>query len=256
MMTVDVSGPRPGPENMDADVRSAQDCLRGRVHPHLRLYGWQPAAISLGAHQSVDMLRSGYAAMHGVDVVTRPTGGGAILHTDELTYCVTLPLLGRTPSAVYAIIVSAILRGLRSLGVGADAERWPTPSSPNGAYAAQPVCFSGIARDEVRVNGRKLVGSAQRIYGGGNGDRVILQHGSILLSDAHALLPVYLKGNMQGSAAQQVRDLRARSTSLEAERGRRVPWNEAAEAMHSAFRSTPALWEIEAGHHQEQEVRA
>jgi len=43
-----------------------------------------------------------------------------------------------------------------------------------------PPCFSSAARSEIMVNGRKLVGSAQRQMGD-----ILLQHGSVLIGAAH-----------------------------------------------------------------------
>jgi len=186
------------------------------------------------------------ARHHGVDIVTRPTGGGAILHTDELTYCVTLPLQGRKPSAVYNLITSALLSGLHTLGLRAAAERWSSSFSPDGPYEPDQLCFSGVARNEVCVGGRKLIGSAQRIYRTPAGDRVILQHGSILLSDAHTLLPVYLKHRSPGKTAQNIRDLQKRSTSLYEVLGNIPDIGAIMEAFQRGFEDTPALWAIPA----------
>lgn len=256
MIQVDIVGPRTGAENMRSDIQSATECLRGRSHPHLRLYTWQPAAVSLGAHQTPDLVDRSITSIHGVDVVIRPTGGGAILHTDEVTYCITLPLGERSPTNVYAIITEALLSGLRGLGIDADPETWPSSFAPGGTYVPEPVCFSGIARNEIRVRGRKLVGSAQRIYRAEIGDRVILQHGSILMSDAHALLPVYLNARGRGTALHQVQKLRERSTSVGQECGTRVPAEEVMEAIRKGFEAAPALWLAGAMEDQRQEVIA
>jgi lipoate-protein ligase A len=55
--------------------------------PILRIYGWHPAAISIGYFQSmneeVDLAK---CREFGVDVVRRFTGGGAVLHEFELNY--------------------------------------------------------------------------------------------------------------------------------------------------------------------------
>jgi len=241
MIVVETPGALSGAENMDADVRSAMDCVHGRREPHLRLYTWNPAAISLGAHQDPSLIDRTKARLHGVDVVQRPTGGGAILHTDELTYCITLPLGGQSPTDVYGQITNALLRGLTALGIAADAETWPTAASPDG-YSMEPLCFSGIARHEIRVGGRKLVGSAQRLYRSADQGHVVLQHGSILLSDAHTMLPVYMSERVFGMTTQKVAELKDRSTSLEALMRSRPDMTAVIDAIRFGFEQTSALW--------------
>ena len=71
-------------------------------------------------------------AAYGWDIVRRPTGGKAILHTDELTYSVALPI--QHPLAVGGVIESyreiskALLAALRHLGADVHADpkhgRW------------------------------------------------------------------------------------------------------------------------------------
>ena len=49
------------------------------------------------------------------------------------------------------------------------------------------VCFAVPAKSELKFDGRKLVGSAQRKFG-----NVILQHGSILCGEFHKKIVDYL----------------------------------------------------------------
>ncbi len=67
-------------------------CQQGNAPPTLRLYGWQPPAVSLGYFQklesAVDMEE---CRRRGIDVVRRMTGGRAVLHHHELTYAVIAP---------------------------------------------------------------------------------------------------------------------------------------------------------------------
>src|SRR5258708_19771135 len=60
--------------------------------PTLRLYRWNPPCLSLGYAQSADDADLERIQARGWQVVRRLTGGRAILHTDELTYSVALPL--------------------------------------------------------------------------------------------------------------------------------------------------------------------
>ncbi len=181
------SGALTGAENMHRDEESAR---RLQNHPgpgssaSLRLYHWQPWAVSLGHHQSSEDLDLGRCAAEGIDVVRRPTGGRAILHAEELTYCVVMYTGRRSVLTVYNDISHALVRGLQLFGVDVALQK----SQPNFTevyrHASSIPCFTSSARYEIEWRGKKLVGSAQRRYGDGERD-VVLQHGSILCGPAH-----------------------------------------------------------------------
>lgn len=157
----------------------------------LRLYRWQPWAISLGYNQTADAIDLERCRADHIDVVRRPTGGRAILHAEELTYCVAMYAGTKSVMAVYNDISRALVRGLELLGVEATLQR----SQPDfgAAYrdASSIPCFTSSARYEIEWRGRKLVGSAQRRFSDGAHD-VVLQHGSILCGTAHRRLADYL----------------------------------------------------------------
>jgi lipoate-protein ligase A len=60
--------------------------------PTLRLYGWALPCLSLGYGQRAREADVARLAERGWEIVRRPTGGRAILHTDELTYSLALPI--------------------------------------------------------------------------------------------------------------------------------------------------------------------
>ena len=63
-------------DEMEASLAAGDE-----VRPVLRLYAWEPAAVSTGRHQQLERacdLAACRAA--GVDVVQRPTGGRGVLH--------------------------------------------------------------------------------------------------------------------------------------------------------------------------------
>jgi lipoyl(octanoyl) transferase len=147
----------------------------------LRLYRWAPACLSFGRNQHTrDVYDASAVAAAGLGVVRRPTGGLAVLHDRELTYCVTAPIASfGGPRAAYHAINRALVYGLRGLGVDARLAAAGRRREPR-RMAADP-CFQEPAEGEVMVGGRKLVGSAQRCERG-----TLLQHGSILLSNSQA----------------------------------------------------------------------
>jgi len=166
--------PLPGEQNMRVDEQLLQDALTGQAS--LRFYQWDLPTVSLGHFQA----RQGLEVpprFAGLPVVRRLSGGGAILHDQELTYSCAIPAahpLCRDPGQLYDLVHTAIISVLSSVQVscrmrGAD------------AFADESfLCFSrGDARDIV-IGRQKIVGSAQRRRQG-----AILQHGSILLRASH-----------------------------------------------------------------------
>ena len=174
-----------GAENMARDEALMRACAHG-ARPTLRLYGWKRPTLSLGAHQPGSDADLRACRERGVDLVRRPTGGGAVLHHLEVTYSVS-GRLGEAPLpssvlGIYDRISEALVAGLGRLGVGAEAVR----ASSRGRAPAD--CFKAQSAREIVVHGRKLVGSAQVRRKG-----VFLQHGSVLLDLDRALLAIVLR---------------------------------------------------------------
>jgi lipoate-protein ligase A len=155
--------------------------------PILRLYRWEPAAVTIGYNQDFADFDADAVAAAGCDLVKRPTGGRAILHADELTYAVVGtspgPVFGRSLHETYMKINEALLAFLADRGIVADISAGESRADAQGL-----VCFKSAGRHEVSVGGRKLIGSAQRRTAG-----VFLQHGSILAGPRHLELPGFLR---------------------------------------------------------------
>jgi len=76
--------------------------------PVLRLYGWQPPALSLGRFQKAgDDLDLARCRADNLTIVRRITGGGAIWHADELTYSLVC-----APSQIPPAVQEGFLRVL------------------------------------------------------------------------------------------------------------------------------------------------
>ena len=180
-----------GARNMAVD----EAILQGYVHSHtspvptLRLYAWNPPALSLGRTQKARISADReFLVARGIDLVRRPTGGRAVLHEAERTYAV-IGSLRRSPfnggvHEVYRRIARVLREALRRLGVPAGAAPAEGSSpSPRGGDGVGPACFDAPGVHEIVVGGRKVIGSAQLRRRG-----AFLQHGSILLdSDAARL---------------------------------------------------------------------
>ena len=178
------SPPLPGDFNMAADFTLAQHLSSETAV--LRLYTWLKPTISLGFHQKSTDIDFDCCRQDGIDVVRRPTGGRAILHWQELTYCfIQKASAGENGRSVlrriYQSVHQALGEALAQMGVKlsyTSENRKPQPHNP--------LCFASSAGSELEIEGKKVVGSAQRLI-----DNTILQHGSIILGDKHLLMPRY-----------------------------------------------------------------
>ncbi len=174
---------------MALDERLAALLRGGTGGPVLRVFTWNPPAVSLGLHQDAAELDAERCAADGVEIVRRPTGGRAILHEAELTYTVVMFAHGGVMD-VYNRISEALVEGLRRFGADVEMNR-VQPGRPGTAGAPSTIpCFTSTAKYEIEWRGRKLVGSAQRQY---REEGVVLQHGSILTGPAHRRLVHYLR---------------------------------------------------------------
>jgi lipoate-protein ligase A len=188
----------------------------------------------LGYAQPVSDVDTARLAERGWGLVRRPTGGRAILHTDELTYSVLAPMA--EPRVLGGVIESyrqlshGLLRGLEILGLRANAEK--KEKSPNGptAQSPNPVCFEVPSDYEITANGQKLLGSAQVRKKG-----IVLQHGTLpLVGDiARICEALVFESEVERESAKE--RVRARATTLETVLGTAPTWAEAAQALQSGF---------------------
>lgn len=215
---------RDGAWNMAADEAILAAVAHGDSPPTLRFYGWEPPCLSLGRAQSADDVDLAACVAAGITCVRRPTGGRAILHKNELTYSIALPL--DDPRAAGDILESyrrlseGLAEGLRTLGI--PVER----AEPRGV-AADPAtaCFETLAGYEITIGGRKLLGSAQF-----RTNKALLQHGSLPLHGDVAAIADFLALPQADRAALRQR-LRAAAITLEEALARPVPFSEAAQAL-------------------------
>lgn len=215
---------------MEFDERAAHLTDQEPGHPALRFYGWKPPAISIGYNQAMDDFDIERISSAGIDIVRRPTGGRAILHSDELTYSVVMRLDDRGPRAIYKFINEGLLQGLKFLGV--DAELTGQGADFQALYKnpSSIPCFSSSAKCEIQYKGRKLVGSAQRRYG-----RAILQHGSVLLGPDHRNIVDFLAPHLHQVKDTLIEEITARTIDLHEILGRHVSFDEAAGMLARGF---------------------
>jgi lipoyl(octanoyl) transferase len=181
---------RPAAFNMAADRYLLGRAARESA-VFLRIYSWDPPAISLGLLQDPAALLDKEAmARGGIEWTRRPTGGRAVLHWNDLTYSVAFPLsaapMGGTIAESYSIISRCLRCGLESTGIRCETHDSSTEYSATKRNMQLP-CFLSPNRNEIMAAGKKLVGSAQK-----RTSAAVLQHGSIPLDAAFRRLPEFL----------------------------------------------------------------
>jgi lipoate-protein ligase A len=205
------------------------------------VYGWQPNAISLGWNQSLDPIDQVKAETECIDVVRRPTGGRAILHSEELTYSVVMRVKGKNVLSVYDDISRAIVTGLLEFNIPIAIEKNQPVFSSLYKTTSGAICFSSAGRYEIKYYGKKLVGSAQRRYAVDNGEEVVLQHGSVLLGPDHKRIVNFLKIASEEERELIRNGLEEKTTDLSSILNRKVTFREAADMILLGFKKA---WSI------------
>jgi lipoate-protein ligase A len=183
------SGSNTGKYNMDYDLQLAKNYKDDEIV--FRLYRWNPYCISLGANQPLNSINSELTSQDNIDIVIRPTGGRAVLHSEELTYSVVYPLdFFSSARDIYCQLNLALLKGLKIYDSRLSSFELEN-HQPNFAEIFKrgnnAVCFAVSAKSEIKFSGKKIVGSAQRKF-----EKVVLQHGSILCGPLHKQITRYL----------------------------------------------------------------
>lgn len=162
-----------GSKNMQIDSDMLNFAIENNIkEPIIRFYGWTPACISLGRNQNDTFLDKDFLKSKNIDVVRRLTGGRALLHDKEITYCYICPTNsiknGKSVVGSYKEISQFLIDGFNNLGIKLD---FPDNKQPHTKFN-YCMCISTSA--DLSFEGKKLIGSAQLRKEG-----YILQHGSI-----------------------------------------------------------------------------
>lgn len=227
------SGSGTGYYNMELDIELTKNCKDDQGF--FRLYRWNPYCISIGAHQSIDEINAQKAHDDNIDIVKRPTGGRAILHAEELTYSVVLPVSSDlSPKDVYNRVSLALVKGLSKYHPSLKEVVLQSLQPDFKKILKQPegkLCFASAAKSEITYSGKKLVGSAQRKMG-----NAILQHGSILCGPFHKKLVNYITTENQNSP-----NLEQNTCEIESIVNEPVDYNHLSECVKLGFEAEWAI---------------
>ena len=163
--------------NMAFDETLLRGYQRYNSPPTLRIYGWKYPSLTLGFSQDPTRdLDIESCRKRSMPFVRRITGGGIVLHGNELTYSLVcskedLGIPARVLSS-YKIICSFLISFYKKLGIEAEFACDDPEYESSGESSA--LCFFGKEKYDIVTGGRKIGGSAQKRSRG-----VIFQHGSI-----------------------------------------------------------------------------
>ncbi len=146
-----LEGRCPSRLNMARDLALFQSVLDGNRQGFFRVYNWDEPALTTGFHQKG--FRPADTKL-SIPVVRRPTGGGAVLHVDDMTFSIAAPesppftgVIG-TCRKVSEIFASA----LKECGLDAKIQ------GDTAGFA--DVCFQRTSPVELCVRGAKIMGMA------------------------------------------------------------------------------------------------
>jgi lipoyl(octanoyl) transferase len=220
--------------NMALDEAILTTTVQKKSLPTLRLYSWEVPSLSLGYAQTSEDVDVIELSKRNWQLVRRPTGGRAILHTDEITYCITAPLddplVTGSLLESYQRISIVLQKSLLLLGANTFANNKSDTLSDQSRK--DPVCFQTPSKFEITWNGKKLIGSAQARKLGG-----VLQHGSLPLFGDLSRITQVLAYASQTERESDAQKTLAQATTLEQAVDKIITWDEAASAFISSFTS-------------------
>jgi len=174
---------------MDYDLSLVNELEKNDFEAYFRIYAWKPYAISLGMNQDENEIDNIFLDKDNYHLVRRPTGGRAVFHANELTYSYITNLDKYSKSEIYELIHREFDLILKNIGINSDFVKGN--SDFRTIYKegeSRSLCFASSAKYEIEIEGKKLIGSAQRVI-----DDRLLQHGSIPIDKTHLNIVEYLE---------------------------------------------------------------
>ncbi|OGC88248.1 MAG: hypothetical protein A2142_02715 [candidate division Zixibacteria bacterium RBG_16_48_11] len=172
------------------------------------------------------------------------TGGRTILHYGELTYAVVAdgwhnPQLGSSLMETYRKICLAWIEVMQLLGIRVEYSRGKASQRQDRSSYATP-CFAAASTYELTVNGKKVLGSAQRRTKG-----CFIQQGSLPRVNTGWSITSYLKA--QGQNRKELHSWDERGVNLETLTSRRWSLTELKDYVRKGFERHFGIIMIEEG---------
>ena len=169
--------PLPAAENMARDEYLFNLCHEKKMG-FFRLYSWENPSFSFGVSQEIaKAIDVDFINDNNCSYVRRITGGKTVLHNDEITYAVIssedIFYKENDLYQSYRLISKALVNAFKTIGIDAYLSK---RSHSQFSKSSNP-CFSFPTPNEIEIDGKKIVGSAQK-----RNNKALLQHGSIPIS--------------------------------------------------------------------------
>lgn len=162
---------------------------------------WQNEnAVVVGQNQNTaEEIDRAFVEAHGIHVVRRTTGGGAVYHDlGNLNYSF-ITRAGNTEDLVLSRFTQPVVRALRALGLEAEAS----------------------GRNDILVSGKKVSGTAQRLYR----DR-ILHHGTLLFDTDPNMVAGALNADLEKFRSKSAKSVRSRVGNIREHLARKLTLQE------------------------------
>jgi lipoyl(octanoyl) transferase len=146
-------GGYPSEMNMARDRALFEKVIEKEIPGAVRFYNWDKPAVTIGYHQKGFHFSD---SSLGIPIIRRPTGGGAVLHSDDITFSICAPSRGLFKGDAlntYKLISGIFLEAFKACGFDARL------NTSEGTFSN--ICFDRTAQLELTCRGRKIMGAAQ-----------------------------------------------------------------------------------------------
>ncbi|MCR5503968.1 MAG: hypothetical protein K6E94_00080 [Elusimicrobiaceae bacterium] len=162
---------------------AADELLVSGFAPCIRFFNWdfRPQA-TFGYVQKLEQAKAELDSL-GINRFTRRmTGGGLVLHKDDLTFSLVFDLKERVqPGIIYTALHSAINGELSKAGFIASVYTGESDYKPQTEQGQVQNCFTNPVADDLMQNGKKVLGGALRRF-----DKRVLYQGSLQIKEAES----------------------------------------------------------------------
>ena len=167
-----------GPEQMAIDLFLLEKSFTDKnFNMAIRFYTWDGDWLSIGKNQKrLPKKWLSYLKNEKLNIVRRPSGGKAVLHSRGLTYALVWKDPPRNKKESYLKTTQWLINGFKQAGVELSLGNQPVEDSNSNCFATSTLA------DLVDKNKNKQIGSAQYWRKGH-----LLQHGEILIEPSKQL---------------------------------------------------------------------
>jgi len=137
---------------MKKDLELFEAVRLGSISGILRIYNWTEPALTTGFHQESFAVNDPFL---DIPIIRRPTGGGAVLHFDDITFSISTPQIGAFSGGILECsgnITHVMKSTFRGCGIETEAK--------GGRHAFSPICFLRPSPAELMIGENKIMGLA------------------------------------------------------------------------------------------------